>query len=56
MRSNKGFKSNKLRDLHFDVLIALVERTHGAKFIASNRSDLVLIRECWELKQGIWKR
>jgi predicted nucleic acid-binding protein len=33
-----------LRDLHFDVLIALTARTHGARLITSNRSDFELIQ------------
>ena len=34
-----GFTPEKLRDLHFDVLIALTARSHGARLITSNRSD-----------------
>ena len=29
IRADKGFEPHKVRDLHFDVLIALTARTHG---------------------------
>jgi predicted nucleic acid-binding protein len=45
MREEKGFEPVKLRDLHFDVLIALTARNYGAKLITSNRADFELIRE-----------
>jgi predicted nucleic acid-binding protein len=44
MHADKGFVAEKLRDLHFDVLIALTARRHGARLISSNRSDFELIR------------
>jgi predicted nucleic acid-binding protein len=34
-----------VRDLHFDVLIALTARSNGARVITSNRADFELIRE-----------
>jgi len=34
----------KLRDMHFDVLIALTARNHGATVITSNKTDFELIR------------
>ena len=45
MRRDHGFEGRKLRDLHFDVLIALTARNYGAKLITSNRADFELIRE-----------
>ena len=33
MRADKGLASEKLLDLHFDVLIALTARSHGARLI-----------------------
>lgn len=39
----KGFTPDKLRDMHFDVLIALTARSYGARLITSNRSDFELI-------------
>src|SRR6478736_4333988 len=41
--AHKGFSPDKLRDLHFDVLIALTARSHGARLITSNRADFELI-------------
>lgn len=43
IREDRGFTSEKLRDLHFDVLIALTARSHGARLITSNRADFELI-------------
>jgi predicted nucleic acid-binding protein len=40
---DKGFTPQKLRDLHFDVLIALTARTHGARLITANRADFEMI-------------
>lgn len=44
----------KLRDLHFDVLIALTARSHDARLITSNRGDFGLIREYREFKLEVW--
>jgi predicted nucleic acid-binding protein len=49
-----GFEGRKLRDLHFDVLIALTARTHGARLITSNRVDFELIRKYRNFKLKIW--
>ena len=54
IRTRKGFSSEKLRDLHFDVLIALTERSHGARLITSNRGDFELIAEYIPLRLEIW--
>ena len=54
MRERKGFEPHKLRDLHFDVLIALAARAAGAKLITSNRADFELIREFVEFRLEIW--
>ena len=43
IRSGTGLTREKLRDLHFDVLIALTARAYGAKLITSNRADFELI-------------
>jgi predicted nucleic acid-binding protein len=48
--ADKGYEPRKLRDLHFDVLIALTARSHGAKLITSNRADFELIREYREFE------
>jgi predicted nucleic acid-binding protein len=52
--TDTGFTSDKLRDLHFDVLIALTARTHGARLITSNRSDFELINRYRKLQLEIW--
>ena len=54
IRADKGLESAKLRDLHFDVLIALTARSHGATLITSNRADFELIREYRSFKLEIW--
>src|SRR5437588_10116551 len=33
IRHDYGFEPHKLRDLHFDVLVALPARSHGARLI-----------------------
>ena len=52
--ADKGYEPKKLRDLHFDVLIALTARSHGAKLITSNRADFELIREYREFELEVW--
>jgi predicted nucleic acid-binding protein len=54
MRKEKGFEPAKLRDLHFDVLIALTARNYGAKLITSNRADFELIREYRDFNLEVW--
>jgi predicted nucleic acid-binding protein len=54
IRDDQGFEPHKLRDLHFDVLIALTARSHGARLITSNRADFELIREYRDFKLEVW--
>lgn len=54
MQRDYGFEGRKLRDLHFDVLIALTARSQGATLITSNRADFELIREYRAFKLEIW--
>jgi predicted nucleic acid-binding protein len=54
IQADKGFEPRKLRDLHFDVLIALTARAHGARLITSNRDDFELIRGYREFRLEIW--
>jgi predicted nucleic acid-binding protein len=54
IRVDKGFEPHKLRGLHFDVLIALTARTHGARLITSNRADFELIREYRAFELEVW--
>ena len=51
---DKGFAPHKLRDLHFDVLIALTTRSHGAKLITSNRVDFEMINTYRRVRLEIW--
>jgi predicted nucleic acid-binding protein len=44
----------KLRDLHFDVLIALTARSHGARVITRNRADFELIYHYRRFQLEIW--
>jgi predicted nucleic acid-binding protein len=52
--ADKGYEPKKLRDLHFDVLIALTARSCGAQLITSNRADFELIREYREFEMEVW--
>jgi predicted nucleic acid-binding protein len=54
MRSTLGFTAEKLRSLHFDVLIALTARSHGARVITSNGKDFELIRRHRKFELEIW--
>lgn len=54
MQSDHGFDGRKLRDLHFDLLIALTVRGYGARLITSNRADFALIREYRNFKLEVW--
>lgn len=50
----KGFAPGKLRDLHFDVLIALTARTNGATLITTNEPDFQLIKTYRDFSLHIW--
>jgi predicted nucleic acid-binding protein len=52
--ADKGFPPHKLRDLHFDVLIALTARGIGGRLITSDRADFELVRQYQEFKLEIW--
>ncbi|MGA9393566.1 MAG: PIN domain-containing protein [Candidatus Sulfotelmatobacter sp.] len=54
IRADQGFEPHKLRDLHFDVLIALTARSHGARLITTNRADFELISRYRKLKLEVW--
>ncbi|MFZ1007753.1 MAG: type II toxin-antitoxin system VapC family toxin [Candidatus Sulfotelmatobacter sp.] len=54
MRADQGFEPHKLRDLHFDVLIALTARSHGARLITTNRADFELVSRYRQIKLEIW--
>jgi len=54
IQADHGFTAAKLRDLHFDVLIALTARAHGARLITSNRADYEVIDSYRKLRLEIW--
>ena len=54
IRADLGFAADKLRDLHFDVLIALTARSHGARLITSNRADFEMIASYRKVLLEIW--
>jgi predicted nucleic acid-binding protein len=54
MHIDYGFTLEKLRDLHFDVPIALTARSHGATLITSNRADFELIHRYRSFQLEIW--
>lgn len=54
MHADSGFSPAKLRDLHFDVLIALTARTHGALLVTSDRTDFELIQGYRDFRLEVW--
>ena len=54
IHADKKFPPHKLRDLHFDVLIALTARSHGARVITSNGVDFELIRHYRKFEVEVW--
>jgi predicted nucleic acid-binding protein len=54
IRADHGFEPHKLRDLHFDVLIALTARSHDARLITTNRKDFELISRYRQIKLEVW--
>jgi predicted nucleic acid-binding protein len=54
IRADMGFEPHKLRDLHFDVLIALTARSSGARLITSNRTDFEMIGKYRKFQLEIW--
>ncbi len=51
---DRGFSPEKLRDMHFDVLVALTARNHGATVITSNKADFELIKRYRDFHLEIW--
>ena len=54
IRADQGLEPPKLRDMHFDVLIALTALSHGARLITTNRTDFELINSYRKIKLEIW--
>lgn len=50
----KGYTPEKLRDLHFDVLMALTARNCGATVITSNGTGFELIKSKRDFNLEIW--
>jgi predicted nucleic acid-binding protein len=48
------WKHHELRDLHFDVLIALTARSYGARLITTNRADFEMIHSVRKIQLEIW--
>ncbi len=54
IHDDRGFSPAKLRDLHFDVLIAVTARSHGARLITTNRADFELISHYRKIELELW--
>jgi predicted nucleic acid-binding protein len=54
IQADRGYTAEKLRDLHFDVLIALTARSHGARLITTNHADFELIASYRKFQLEIW--
>jgi len=54
LRADRGFAPDKLRNLHFDVLIALTARSHGARVITSDHADFELINSYRKFQFEVW--
>ena len=55
MRSRQHYEGNKLRELAFDVLIALTARSIGAIVITCNETDFQAIRRHLSFNLLCWK-
>jgi predicted nucleic acid-binding protein len=54
IHADRSYPPAKLRDLHFDMLIALTARSHGACLITSNRADFELIWSYRKFQLEMW--
>jgi predicted nucleic acid-binding protein len=54
IRQAHGFNVTEMRELHFDVLIALTARSYGVTLITSNRADFEMIRSYRDFELEIW--
>jgi len=54
IRTDQGFGADKLRNLHFDLLIALTARSHGARLITSDQIDFEMINRYRKFVLEIW--
>ncbi len=53
--ADQGFGPDKLRDLHFDMLIALTARSSGARLITSDKADFEMICLYRKFEIEIWE-
>ena len=54
IRADQGLSPERLRDLHFDALIALTVLAHGARLITSNRADFEFIQTYRGFALEVW--
>jgi predicted nucleic acid-binding protein len=54
IHADRAFTTAQLRDLHFDVLIALIARSSGAHLATSNHPDFEMIGRQRNLQLEIW--
>ncbi len=55
LRRARGYEGRKLRDLHFDALIALTARAVGAAVVTCNGDDFLDIRRYEPFELEVWK-
>jgi predicted nucleic acid-binding protein len=54
MAAEERLDPARVRELHFDVLIALTACSHGARLVTSDRADFELIRGYREFRLEVW--
>jgi predicted nucleic acid-binding protein len=54
LRKARGYEAPKLRDLHFDALIALTARAVGAVVVTCNRGDFEVLRKEEPFELLVW--
>jgi predicted nucleic acid-binding protein len=54
LRKKRGYEAKKLRDLHFDALIALTARAVGAVVITCNGEDFEALRSEERFELMVW--
>lgn len=54
LRRSRGYDAKKIRDLHFDALIALTARAVGAVLVTANRDDFETLRAEEHFELLVW--
>jgi predicted nucleic acid-binding protein len=54
LRRREGYDAKKLRDLHFDALIALTARAIGATVVTANRNDFETLQSEERFELLVW--